>query len=140
VRIAVLDASVVLKWFHDEQEGSAEAASLQELSRRGELSVIAPAFLLVEALNVAGRSWGWKRADLNRLTMDLQDLLVEFDDPDLENVVTWVARGLTAYDALYVALAEENGVPLITDDSVILALAPDIAEPLRDGGDSRGRR
>lgn len=38
--------------------------------------------------------------------------------------------GLTAYDAAYVALAEERAVPLLTDDETIVKVAGEIARPL----------
>lgn len=34
------------------------------------------------------------------------------------------SRGLTAYDASFVALAEAEGIKLITDDQLILSVAP----------------
>lgn len=42
----------------------------------------------------------------------------------------WTARGLTAYDAAYVALAEAEAVRLVTDDDRILAVAPAVAMSL----------
>jgi predicted nucleic acid-binding protein len=48
-------------------------------------------------------------------------------------VASWVVRGLTAYDAVYVALAEERGQALVTDDDTIIAVAGEIARPLVAG-------
>ena len=39
----------------------------------------------------------------------------------------WSAKGLTAYDAAYVALAEQTGARLVTDDAEIVPTAPDLA-------------
>src|SRR5438132_1095508 len=63
----------------------------------------------------------------------LDGLLFEVAEPGLQAVASWVARGLTAYDAVYVALAEERGEPLVTDDSSVLAIAGDVARPLMGG-------
>jgi predicted nucleic acid-binding protein len=41
-----------------------------------------------------------------------------------------VARGLTAYDAVYVAAAEEREIHLVTDDRTILTVAREVARPL----------
>jgi predicted nucleic acid-binding protein len=47
----------------------------------------------------------------------------------MARIASWTARGLTAYDATYVALAEERGIGLVTNDRQILALAEGIARP-----------
>jgi predicted nucleic acid-binding protein len=67
------------------------------------------------------------------LASEVEELGFEFALPDWTQVASWVARGLTAYDAVYVALAEGHRVPLITDDATIIAMAPDIAVPLVTG-------
>jgi predicted nucleic acid-binding protein len=42
----------------------------------------------------------------------------------------WSARGLTAYDAAYVAAAEDSGVDLITGHAEIIEVAPGLAAAL----------
>jgi predicted nucleic acid-binding protein len=42
--------------------------------------------------------------------------------PSLPGIARWTARGLTAYDACYVALAEERGVQLVTADELIISV------------------
>jgi predicted nucleic acid-binding protein len=128
---AVLDASVVLKWFHAGGEAHQEAArELRERFEAGELRVFAPSLLWLEVVNVAARSWGWTAPRLSRLAAALPDLGFETAEPDLGEVARWTAAGLTAYDAAYVALAENLGLPLVTDDAEILRVAPDAAVPL----------
>jgi predicted nucleic acid-binding protein len=128
---AVLDASVVLKWFvTTEARGRQEARGLRDAYRAGELIVAVPSLLFLELLNVAGRRWGWDEGALLDLAAALQDLRFEVAEPELASVAAWVGRGLTAYDAAYVALAEDRGTPLVSDDETILEVAPDIARPL----------
>ena len=64
------------------------------------------------------------------LATTLEDLGLEVREPKLEGVARWTGRGLTAYDAAYVALAEAEAVKLITDDDLIVAGAPAIATAL----------
>jgi len=128
---AVLDASVVLKWFAQTRErGQSEARALRDVYQAGRLAVVVPALFFLELLNVAGRRWGWDEVALGELAGALDDLLFEVAEPELSRVAAWVARGLTAYDAAYVALAEERAVPLVTDDEAIVKVAGEIARPL----------
>ena len=135
---AVLDASVVLKWSAGDQRGSVEARRLRADSEAGRLFAVAPALLFLELLNAAGTRWRWNGDALQELAAGLEDLAFDVGEPGLPSVASWVARGLTAYDAAYVALAEERGLALMTDDVKILELAPDIGRPLVGGRPSAG--
>jgi predicted nucleic acid-binding protein len=130
----VLDASVVMKWFRTEGERHLEPArSLRAVFERGKLIVFAPPLLRLEIVNVAGRRWRWSEDALLELADALDDLGFELLEPELARVAYWTARGLTAYDAAYVAVAEAQGTQLVTDDDVIVATAGDIATALADG-------
>lgn len=119
----VVDASVVLQWFGEEEHAQeARALASEEL--------LAPSLLYVEVLNVAGRKWRWQEEALFELLHQLDRSGVAIEDPPLPGVVRWVARGLTAYDASYVALAEAHECGLVTADAGILELAAEIARPL----------
>ena len=131
MREAVLDASVVLKWFHREGEVHAEAAGeLRGDFEAGELRVIAPPLLWLEIINVAARRWRWDSSQLEALAASLSELDFELVEPEPEAIARWAGRGLTAYDAAYVAVAEETGAPVITDDAQICRLATALSEPL----------
>jgi predicted nucleic acid-binding protein len=128
---AVLDASVVLKWFHSEGEENVEAARrLREHFEAGELRALAPPLLWLEVLNIAARRWRWTEKQLEQLAASLPELGFELLEPELPDIARWTARGLTAYDAAYVALAEQTGVELITDDAEIVRLASEQATAL----------
>ena len=81
---AVLDASVVLKWFHSEGEGHVDLArQLRKRFEDGELRVLAPQLLWLELLNVAARRWGWPQAELEQLAVTLEQLGFERLEPEL---------------------------------------------------------
>ena len=128
---AVLDASVVLKWFRMEGERHLAAArSLRAAFEAGELIVIAPSLLPLEILNVAARRWQWEEAALLELVTTLAEARFELRDPELDRVARWTGEGLTAYDAAYIAVAEAEAIPLFTDDDLIVQTAPQIATAL----------
>jgi predicted nucleic acid-binding protein len=127
----VLDASVVLKWFRGAGERHVdEARALRASYEQGELVVWAPPLLHLELLNVAGRRWELAEEALVTLGGALDDLGFELVEPPLESVARWIARGLTAYDAAYLAVAEAASIELVTDDDRIVSLASGIARPL----------
>jgi predicted nucleic acid-binding protein len=130
---AVLDASVVIKWFRSQGERHVDPArALRASFEAGELLVFAPPLLRLEIVNVAGRRWHWDEAALVDLASALAELGFELTEPDLVRVAHWTAHGLTAYDAAYVAVAEALGTRLVTDDDLILEIAREIAQPLAE--------
>src|SRR5439155_9976695 len=90
----------------------------------------APSLIHLEILNVAGRRWGWGADALGELAEGLDDLSFDLVEPELLAVARWVAVGLAAHDAAYVAVAEAAAIPLLTTDSTILVLARDLAQAL----------
>ncbi|MGH3003836.1 MAG: PIN domain-containing protein [Gaiellaceae bacterium] len=131
---AVLDASVVIKWFRAQGERNVDAArALRASFEAGELIVFAPPLLRLEIVNVAGSRWHWGEATLVDLATALDDLGFELTEPELVRVAHWTSRGLTAYDAAYVAVAELVGASLVTDDDLIIEIAREIAQPLTEG-------
>ena len=113
-------------------DGSADpaAASIRAEFEAGKVAIVVPGLLAIELLNVAARQWHWNEARLAYLVDQLEDTRFDVSEPPLHRVAHWTALGLTAYDATYVALAEERRVPLITADREILAIAGVIAQPV----------
>ncbi len=135
---AVLDASVVLKWFHAQGEANLEAARRVRADfENGGLRVIAPPLLWLEVLNVAANRWGWSAERLEQLAATLQEIGFEQVEPEMSSVARWAALGLTAYDAAYVAVAEQCGAALVTDDEQLLGTAPRITIRLVDAAVAR---
>ncbi len=128
----------MLKWFAAEQRGSFEARQLRDDYQAGGISVVVPSLLFLELLNVAGRRWRWEAEAVAELAEALGELSFEVSEPELPSVALWVSRGLTAYDAAYVALAERRELALVTDDDAIIKLAPGISRALVGGSASAG--
>jgi len=90
--------------------------------------------MFLEVANIAGRRWSWDEPALCELADALDELGFDVAEPALRSVAAWTSQGLTAYDSAYVALAEERGSFLLTDDQQVLDLAPDSARPLVEAG------
>jgi len=117
LRACVLDASVVVKWFLDE-EGSEAARSL----RSADLAVSAPHLLFLEVANVF-----WKHARKGALEISTgSDVLAALGEAPIEwyedGALFKEAYGLatelgrTVYDSSYLALAVRLDSVLITAD------------------------
>ena len=131
----VLDASVLVKWFRRQGEPHVEEAlALRSAFEEGRLLLLAPPLLHLELINLAGRRWQWAEEPLTALARLLKQLGLQLVEPELERVAIWTARGLTAYDAAYVAVAETAGAALITADQLVLSTATEVAQPLTSWG------
>jgi predicted nucleic acid-binding protein len=125
------DASVIAKWFKTSGEANvAEAQLLRQRFLDGTVGLTVPRLLFLELVNTAARRWRWSPAHLDALAADLVRLPFAIHEPRLEAVAHWSGRGLTAYDASYVVVAGERGVPLITTDEQVLVVAAGLARPL----------
>ena len=82
-----------------------------------------PYLLFLELINVAARRWAWPPDRLIEMVTGLLAARFGMGQPPLERVAYWAGRGLTAYDACYVALAEERRTVVITADERILTVA-----------------
>ena len=131
MREVVLDASVLVKWIKQADEANLpEALELRAQYLRGELRVVVPYLVFLELLNAAARRWGWSPDQLSDLVRVLLEARFGIAQPPLDRVASWAGRGLTAYDACYVALAEERRTVVVTADERILTVAGKLAEPL----------
>lgn len=121
MKAAVIDSSVVHKWLHALGESRAEEAThILHEHLEGSVTLMAPSFMPVEVAN----SLRWKRhiehPEVIELIADLAAIDIALFDPTYERVnrATTLAyeHGMSVYDALFLALAEELACPLVTAD------------------------
>jgi predicted nucleic acid-binding protein len=67
---------------------------------------------------------------LEQLARTLAALGFAVVEPELERVARWAAGDLTACDAAYVAIAEQTGAQLVTDDAELVRTAPELTAAL----------
>jgi predicted nucleic acid-binding protein len=130
--LLVVDASVAAKWYVTE-ELSEEAVRLLEAGVRGEVSLIAPSLLLPELGNVLWHRH--RRGDISRervreawAALEAAPLsFIEIGSLMPTALEVALACGCTAYDGLYVALAEarrgEDAALLTADHKLVTRLA-----------------
>lgn len=124
-RAYVLDASVAAKWFVRHPEpGRGQALFIREQHGAGKCRLIIPEFGLLEVVNAIHYSPRAKEADGAAALELLRDLNLEshslsWDLLRKANAIAWAYK-IAAYDAVYVALAEAVGFPLLTADEALL--------------------
>ncbi len=119
----VLDASVLIKWFMVEEERDL-ALGLRKLHTSGRSTFFVSELTFLEILNAIRYGPKAEEGDGAEALHVLEDLHLHVKPTDFDllrkaNAIAW-AYGITVYDALYVALAEQLGYPLITADEVLL--------------------
>ena len=121
----VLDASVIVKWFLHHQESDRDRAlALRDLHISGRSTIYIPGLALLEVLNAVRFSPKADEEAGETALETLQDLNLETKSADVNllrkaNAIAWAYK-ITIYDALYVAVAEQVGYPLITADEVMV--------------------
>ena len=116
----IIDASVVLRGFFPDEAGQAEAHALIRAFVQEEVELLAPTLLPYEVTNAVLQA---VRRDRIALETGLE-ILYAFEALGIPTVaVTWQralelahAHDRSAYDAVYLALAEETGSDFVTGD------------------------
>jgi predicted nucleic acid-binding protein len=120
----VLDASVALAWcFEDETSPEADKV----LDALTSMEAVVPSIWPIEVANalLAGERRGRiAPATVSRQLTLLGQLPIQADDAglagDIDGLVSLArSAGLSAYDAVYLSLAQRKGIPLATLDSAL---------------------
>ena len=127
-KIAV-DASVVVKWFVEEKY-SKEALMIRDSFIEGLVDIVVPSLLYFEVLNALKYSGAFGEDELKKVARILEDYqftLYELEGAYAEKAVEIAMRkGITIYDASYVALALIEGVDLYTAAEKLLTKTEDL--------------
>ena len=118
----VADASVALKWFVADEPLAEEAAAIV----RAGTPLIAPDLVVAEGANAA---WRWARLgrispeNATRIAVQLPSFFLRLvPAAELAEEAMRLAHALDhpVYDCFYLALAERDGVPLVTADTRLI--------------------
>jgi len=126
-RAYVVDASVAVKWFIKEREADRAAAfALRRKHIEGYTRLIVPELFLLEVSHAITASTRATEEELAKVIATLHDLDLKVESHSWDvlrktNAIAW-AYHLTWYDAVYVALAEVRGYPLVTADEALIRM------------------
>jgi len=116
---AVIDASVAVKWFSDE-EGTADALRLRDEHVAGDSVLLAPDLFIYEMVNALRFKPGFDDEKVGRAISDIFDLQLDLIAPSRELVrrssESAFRYDITVYDSCYLALGELMGVSIYTSD------------------------
>jgi predicted nucleic acid-binding protein len=123
-REALLDTSVVVKWFVPEED-SEKVLRLRRAQEDRELQLYAPEVLLMELANALRYSSEFSAGEIIEALetlFELNILLMPFSLDALNLAVTLsMEHDLAVYDAYFLALAQALEIPLITADRRMLS-------------------
>lgn len=131
----VIDASIALKWYYQEAD-SPQALQLRDQIINGQIFAIVPFLLFVEVANVLAARRKIPAAVVNRVLDDLAALPMEVVPYHHAMAKAAVALAdqhrLSVYDGLYVALAQQTNIQLLTEDTALLNALPNHCRRLEE--------
>jgi len=120
----VVDASTVISWVLDDESSPEADAAIEVLARDGGYAPSNFVTEVAQALLTAERRGRIDEISSGISLAEILALRISFEAPDPHTVLALArTRGLSAYDAAYLALALQAQVPLATVDRSLAAAA-----------------
>jgi predicted nucleic acid-binding protein len=120
VKKYVIDASIAVKWYSAFGEDDlTKADKLLEAYVDGSCEFTAPTLIVYELVNALRYNPNFQGADVKRAAKDFFGLQITLEDPAryMSAAIELAFKySLTVYDAVYAALSQVTGIPLITAD------------------------
>jgi len=126
----VVDASVAVKWYSKVEEDTRKADALLNKYIEGECALLAPSLICYELINALCFNPNLSEIDVIRASEEFSKLEIEFVDfanVQSEAISLAFEKGITIYDAVYVATSKVYSIPLITADLKLYDKIKDLA-------------
>lgn len=126
----VIDASVAVKWYSKVEENAQKADALLNKYIGGECTLLAPSLICYELINALRFNPNLSEADVVRASEEFSRLeieLINFKEIQSEAISLAFEKGITIYDAVYVATSKVYATPLITADLKLYDKIKDLA-------------
>ncbi|AHC51974.1 twitching motility protein PilT [Sulfolobus acidocaldarius SUSAZ] len=119
--MAIVDASVVIKWYAKE-EYSDDANRLKRAYSEGLVDLKAPCILPFEVINGLKYTYSLGEEELVTISRILDDFQITYYSfSDIEEIVTFSMKyGITIYDSAYITLGKTLGEEVYTADEKLL--------------------
>lgn len=125
----VLDASVVLKWFIEEEDSKGARLLLQAYDN-GEINIAVPDLLISEVSNALLYNPALSHSETLKCIKSLYDLSLDIIAPVLDISIATIQfsykKKITFYDAIYVVLAQQLGFQYVTADTKLYTRIKDL--------------
>ncbi len=125
----VVDASVAIKWF-SEEEYTDKAVDIRNKFFKREYELAAPDLILYEVSNALRFNPNFNEEDVIEAVNSLFDMGISIIVPTLRVIKSSITMAfkykITIYDAFYAALANEIGFTFITADSKLYQKIKDL--------------
>lgn len=119
-QLCVLDTSVVVPWFFSDDPQRADSLLVREVLKQNPDRFVVPHLFHAEFLHVCARKSG-RDARFVRQALDVFVGLglrtLGLSRTGMRRSVEWTCKGMSGYDATFVALAEEVGGRWLTADA-----------------------
>lgn len=116
----VVDASVVLKWFHQVKEEELQKAyKLREDYLSRQIDLIAPELLIYEVANVLHHKEELAEEEIVKAVASLykMQILQSSTEEVMREAIKWARKyDITVYDSTYLSMASHYRFPFITAD------------------------
>jgi predicted nucleic acid-binding protein len=116
----ILDTSVIIKWFRQEEICAEQALRLRAAYLQGQIAIVVPWLLMYEVVNVLRYNKEYSTEQVQTAVQSLFDMQLEWIAPSSSTINQAVqlahTHDVTVYDATFAALAESYETIFFTAD------------------------